>query len=127
MSHIFGRARCVLDCVGMHQDDSGVLAYVFDDLDAFLTARRSRIDDVTERATHSGTIPKVTTSISENPQGTACAQHCFEWVKQLSRSTTSGSSKLLTSWHGGHTFGASGFFRNSGWQIRRAFTAGTAK
>lgn len=95
MSDIFGRARCVLACVGMHQDDSDFLAHMLDGFDGFLAARQASIRALTVRATQSGKIPWITASIPENSSEATCAQHCFEWVKKLDTPTTERFFKAL--------------------------------
>lgn len=82
MSNVFGLAQCVLACVGMHQDDSEFLAQTLDEFDQSLASHHTSIDILTIRATESGNVPWITTSITEHSIEATCA-HCFEWVKQL--------------------------------------------
>jgi hypothetical protein len=94
MSNVFGLAQCVLACVGMHQDDSEFLAQTLDEFDQSLASHHTSIDILTIRATESGNVPWITTSITEHSIEATCA-HCFEWVKQLDAPTTKRLFKAL--------------------------------
>lgn len=95
MSNIFGQARYVLACVGLHQDDSEFLAHILDDFNSFLDSHEVGIESLTARASQSGKVPWITKNITENSTQAMCAQQCFEWVRMLDAPTTQRFFKAL--------------------------------
>ncbi|UPX20256.1 uncharacterized protein EKO05_0010495 [Ascochyta rabiei] len=84
MGNVFGRAQCVLACVGAHRDDSAFLAHTLDRFDEFMAAGQVSSSVWTMRTNRSGNTPWRSRSDFGTSQEARCVIRYFAWVRQAS-------------------------------------------
>lgn len=82
MGDIFGRARCVLACVGVDYNDSDFLAHTLDSFDKSLATGQSKSEDLTRRTVSHRTVPRITQHNINDDRKSNCLKHTFAWISQ---------------------------------------------
>ena len=83
MGNIFGRARCVLACVGMHHSDSSFLARVLGDFDGYLATGNASSGTLTVSIPNHRTLATFSKSDTEDASKAECIRLLFRWIEQI--------------------------------------------